>query len=66
MEYVSPEYEKQLQDLARLLCPQIGHVAVAPDYFGDYHQIESPRNRSDEAPGGRWDSMGNYYVPDDL
>jgi len=66
MEYVSPQYQEQLKDLATLLCKPIGHTAVSPDFFGDMHEHEAPTNQWDEVPGGRWDSLGCYYVQDEL
>ena len=62
MEHLSSEYERQLNDLASLLCP-MGIVAVAETFEG-MRQTEAPRNKYDETKGGRWDDQGNYFVVD--
>ena len=54
MEHVSPEYQRQLSDLAKLLCPikevvEINPLSIPREDEIDYDEIVN-----------RWSDMGEY------
>ena len=63
MENISPEYNKQLKDLAHLLCPlkavvEINPLSIPRDEY-EYH----PFQHDIEDTNTGFDSEGNYHHP---